>query len=163
MLPLLLPCYSLFNRLSGFVCKYWTNPFSSTFFTLSTQVSPVSHIYGVYNYFAISCASSPLFRPPRSYPRTRSRYPRPRSHLRYCPRFRPRSHPRSHPVVFVYGSPPPCVSMFFTLTDRASTIPSNIRGCQSATWSAANNLRLLMLEISTSSIGVTLDYRPIGR
>ena len=25
---------------------------------------------------------------------------------------------------------------FFTLTDRASTIPSNIRGCQSGTWSA---------------------------
>ena len=27
-------------------------------------------------------------------------------------------------------------SVFFTLTDRASTIPSNIRGCQSGTWSA---------------------------
>ena len=26
--------------------------------------------------------------------------------------------------------------VFFTLTDRASTIPSNIRGCQSSTWSA---------------------------
>ena len=26
--------------------------------------------------------------------------------------------------------------VFFTLTDRASTIPSNIRGCQSGTWSA---------------------------
>ena len=26
-------------------------------------------------------------------------------------------------------------SVFFTLTDRASTIPSNIRGCQSGTWS----------------------------
>ena len=25
--------------------------------------------------------------------------------------------------------------VFFTLTDRASTIPSNIRGCQSGTWS----------------------------
>ena len=26
------------------------------------------------------------------------------------------------------------VVVFFTLTDRASTIPSNIRGCQSSTW-----------------------------
>ena len=26
------------------------------------------------------------------------------------------------------------VVVFFTLTDRASTIPSNIRGCQSGTW-----------------------------
>ena len=28
-----------------------------------------------------------------------------------------------------------CGVVFFTLTDRASTIPSNIRGCQSGTWS----------------------------
>ena len=28
------------------------------------------------------------------------------------------------------------VVVFFTLTDRASTIPSSIRGCQSGTWSA---------------------------
>ena len=27
------------------------------------------------------------------------------------------------------------VVVFFTLSDRASTIPSNIRGCQSGTWS----------------------------
>ena len=27
------------------------------------------------------------------------------------------------------------IVVFFTLTDRASTIPSNIRGCQSGTWS----------------------------
>ena len=27
------------------------------------------------------------------------------------------------------------VVVFFTLTDRASTIPSNLRGCQSGTWS----------------------------
>ena len=27
------------------------------------------------------------------------------------------------------------VAVVFTLTDRASTIPSNIRGCQSGTWS----------------------------
>ena len=32
--------------------------------------------------------------------------------------------------------------MFFTLTDRASTIPSNIRGCQSGMWSAGQeNIR----------------------
>ena len=28
------------------------------------------------------------------------------------------------------------VVVFFTLTDRASTIPNNTRGCQSGTWSA---------------------------
>ena len=28
------------------------------------------------------------------------------------------------------------VVVFFTFTDRASIIPSNIRGCQSGTWSA---------------------------
>ena len=28
------------------------------------------------------------------------------------------------------------VVVFLTLTDRASTIPSNIRSCQSGTWSA---------------------------
>ena len=34
------------------------------------------------------------------------------------------------------------VVVFFTLTDRASTIPSNIRGCQSGTWSAGQkNIR----------------------
>ena len=30
----------------------------------------------------------------------------------------------------------PVVAVFFTLTDRASTIPNNTRGCQSGTWSA---------------------------
>ena len=34
------------------------------------------------------------------------------------------------------------VCVFFTLTDRASTMPSNIRGCQSGTWSAGQeNIR----------------------
>ena len=34
------------------------------------------------------------------------------------------------------------VVAFFTLTDRASTIPSNTRGCQSGTWSAGQkNIR----------------------
>ena len=36
-------------------------------------------------------------------------------------------------VVFV-------VVVFFTLTDRASTIPSSIRGCQSDTWSAGQEI-----------------------
>ena len=31
-------------------------------------------------------------------------------------------------------------TVFFTLTDRASTIPSNIRGCQSGTWSAGQKM-----------------------
>ena len=31
---------------------------------------------------------------------------------------------------------PVVVVVFFTLTDRASTIPNNTRGCQSGTWSA---------------------------
>ena len=36
----------------------------------------------------------------------------------------------------------PAVVVFFTLTDRASTIPSNIRGCQSGMWSAGQkNIR----------------------
>ena len=40
--------------------------------------------HDVYNSYAVSCASSPLFRPPRSYPRSRSR-PRPRPRFRSCP------------------------------------------------------------------------------
>ena len=35
----------------------------------------------------------------------------------------------------VYNRVVVVVVVFFTLTDRASTIPSNIRGCQSGTWS----------------------------
>ena len=65
--------------------------------------------HGVYSYFAVSCAFLSPFRPPQSY--FRSRYRRPRSHLRYSPHLRPRSRPRSHPV-FVYGSPPPSPSLF---------------------------------------------------
>ena len=45
--------------------------------------------------------------PSQSY--ARSRYRRPRSHLRYSPRFCPRSRPRSHPV-FVNGCLPPSPS-----------------------------------------------------
>ena len=39
-------------------------------------------------------------------------------------------------------STPVVVVVFFTLTDRASTIPNNTRGCQSGTWSAGQkNIR----------------------
>ena len=34
------------------------------------------------------------------------------------------------------------VVVFFTLTDRASTIPSNTRGCQSGTWSAGGQKKI---------------------
>ena len=37
------------------------------------------------------------------------------------------------PTVILYTY---IIIVFFTLTDRASTIPSYIRGCQSGTWSA---------------------------
>ena len=38
---------------------------------------------------------------------------------------------------FYFGTVQYCdvVVVLFTLTDRASTIPSTIRGCQSGTWS----------------------------
>ena len=36
---------------------------------------------------------------------------------------------------FMFLFPAVVVVVFFTLTDRASTIPSNIRGCQSGKWS----------------------------
>ena len=39
------------------------------------------------------------------------------------------------PSFGVAGTEPVVVVVFFTLTDRASTIPSNIRGCQSGSWS----------------------------
>ena len=61
----------------------------------------------VYSVCMVSCASSSVFRPPRSRSRSRLRsHPRPRSHLCYCSRLRPRSRPCSHPV-FIDESPPP--------------------------------------------------------
>ena len=43
------------------------------------------------------------------------------------------------------------VVVFFTLTDRASTIPSNTRGCQSGTWSAGQfvtiDQRLILIDL----------------
>ena len=50
------------------------------------------------------------------------------------------SLPETHLVYSIQytctDSAPVVVVVFFTLTDRASTIPSNTRGCQSGTWSA---------------------------
>ena len=100
MLPTLLPCYAV-----EYLCwQLLDQPFFFYIFS-SFRPSLPRFPHGVYKSCAVSCASSPLFRPPRSYPRSCSRYPRPRSHLRYCPRFRPRSHP-----MFVYESTPlsPC-------------------------------------------------------
>ena len=82
----LLPCYSLDNP--GW--QLLNQPFSFyIFFAFHPCLPRFPH--GVYNYFAVSCAFSPLFGPPQSY--SRSRYRRPRSHLRYSPRFRLRSRP----------------------------------------------------------------------
>ena len=44
------------------------------------------------------------------------------------------------------------VVVSFTLTDRASTIPSNIRGCHSGTWSAGQK------EIRGTSTAILLQY-----
>ena len=48
------------------------------------------------------------------------------------------------------------VVVFFTLTDRASTIPSNIRGCQSGTWSQRGT------KVNGSHLGGNPLIRPTG-
>ena len=48
------------------------------------------------------------------------------------------------------------VIVFFTLTDRASTIPSNIRGCQSGRWSQRGN------KVNGSHHGDNPLLRPTG-
>ena len=48
------------------------------------------------------------------------------------------------------------VVVFFTLTDRASTIPSNIRGCQSGTWSRRGT------KVNRSHHGENPLLRPTG-
>ena len=62
------------------------------------------------------------------------------------------------------------VVVFFTLTDRASTIPNNTRGCQSGTWSAGQKLLLLIhtysaqrIVLATEETTVTqqVSHRPI--
>ena len=108
VLPPLLPCY--FLDYLGW--QLLDQPF--LFYIFSSFHPSLSHFpHGVYNYFAVFCDSSPLFRSLRSCLRSRPHYPRSRSHLRYCPCFRPRSRPRSHPV-FIYESPPsfPIPSLF---------------------------------------------------
>ena len=47
------------------------------------------------------------------------------------------------------------VVVFFTLTDRASTIPSNTRGCQSGTWSTGQKRSEEHLPSSNESIRKT--------
>ena len=70
--PPLLPCHSL-DYLSW---QLLNQPFIFyIFFSFHPCLPRFSH--GVYNYFAVSCAFSPLFRPPRSYPRSRYRRPVP--------------------------------------------------------------------------------------
>ena len=48
------------------------------------------------------------------------------------------------------------VVVFFTLTDRASTIPSKIRGCQSGTWSQRGT------KVNGSHHGDNPRLRPTG-
>ena len=48
------------------------------------------------------------------------------------------------------------VVVFFTLTDRASTIPSNIRGCESGTWSQRGT------KVNGSHHGDNPLFRPTG-
>ena len=48
------------------------------------------------------------------------------------------------------------VVVFFTLTDRASTIPSNIRGCQSGSWSQRGS------KVNESHHGDNPLLRPTG-
>ena len=69
MLTPLLPCCSL-DYLGW---QLLNQPFLFyIFFSFHQCLARFPH--GVYNYFAVSCAFSPLFRPPRSYPRSRSRF-----------------------------------------------------------------------------------------
>ena len=44
------------------------------------------------------------------------------------------------------------VVVFFTLTDRASTIPNNTRGCQSGTWSAGQKTKLYTYYINNHHV-----------
>ena len=47
--------------------------------------------------------------------------------------------PRDHRLDFM-SAYVCCVCVLFTLTDRVSTIPRNIRGCQSGTWYAGQEM-----------------------
>ena len=66
---------------------------------------------------------------------------------------------RDLPIDFQHMSrmlPVVVVVVFFTLTDRASTIPSNIRGCQSGTWSQRGT------KVNRSHYGDNPLLRPTG-
>ena len=52
------------------------------------------------------------------------------------------------------------VVVFFTLTDRASTIPNNTRGCQSGTWSAGQKK---IRGTSTCLLGLTFVVKYLVR
>ena len=96
MLPPLLPCCSL--NYPGW--QLLNQPFLFYIFFAFHPCFPCFP-HGVYNYFAVSCAFSPPFRPPQFY--SRSRYRRPRSRPRPHPvcsstGTHPRPRPRSRPV-----------------------------------------------------------------
>ena len=76
------PASLLLSRLSGLAATGPTLSFLHVFL-FPTKPSLPRFPHGICNYFAFFCASSPLFRSPRSSPRSRSRYPRPHYHLRY--------------------------------------------------------------------------------
>ena len=57
--------------------------------------------------------------------------------IRHCSRFSKHcTKPAFEDEIDVKSIAVVVVVVFFTLTDRASTIPNNTRGCQSGTWSA---------------------------
>ena len=99
MLPPLLPCHTL-DYLGW---QLLDQPFIFYIFS-SFHPSLPRFPHGVYNYFAVSCASSPRFRPPRSYPVPAILVPAsvlvPVPVLIRCSStgLHPRPHPRSRPV-----------------------------------------------------------------
>ena len=135
-LPSLLPWYSL-NNLGR---KLLNQQLFSTFFPISAQVSPVSHIASatLVFFFALIRLSSALPAPftlwrilelssspfPLHYRSLSRLQSRPCSCLRYCSRFRrcsrPRSRPRSH-LVFVLWAPAPFP---FLLPPRSVSAPA---------------------------------------
>ena len=104
MLPLLLPFYSL-DYLGCW--QLLDQPFIFYIFPSFHRSLP-RFPYGVYNYFAVSCACSPLFRPPRSYPRS---FPFPLS-----------SSPFPSPLLS--SLPSPFLSCFFVHLHSRSRSPS---------------------------------------
>ena len=57
-----------------------------------------------------------------------------------------------------------CVRMLFTVTDRASTIPSSIRDCQSGTWSAGQeNIKRASSKLQREVTGNFVGGEPSDR